>query len=193
MKSRWWLFAIRASLGIVFIIASVSKLPAQSQFVNEVAGYGLLPHPLAWVYGMSLPWVELGTGCALILGVFTTLALVSSLLMTVSFIIANIYALYQGVSDSCGCFGQLIPLSHTASLIIDVLMVFTAVLLIYKRNVASLNIGNFFLTRLTLNMPNIPKGLIQKLGQVILLIVIMLAIGLPLSLGTTTKATLLLT
>ena len=189
MKSRWWLFAIRVSLGIVFIIASVSKLPAQSQFVNEVAGYGLLPHPLAWVYGMALPWVELAAGCSLILGVFTALALVSSMLMTVSFLIANIYALYQGVSDSCGCFGQLIPLSHTASLIIDVLMVFTAVLLlIYKRKAASLNIGDFFLSRLTLNMPNIPKGLIQKLGQVILLAVIMLAIGLPLSLGTTTSS-----
>ncbi|MFC1971465.1 DoxX family protein [Chloroflexota bacterium] len=134
MKTKWWLFGLRVGLGIVFIVASISKLPLQSQFINEVAGYGLLPPTMARIYGLALPWVELAAGCSLILGIFTTLALVFSILMTVSFIVANIYALYQGVGESCGCFGQLIPLSHTTSLITDILMILTVVVLLLLHN-----------------------------------------------------------
>ena len=180
---------MRISLGTILVVASVSKLSAQSQFINEVAGYGLLPLALARVYGVALPWAELFAGGALILGIFTTPALVLCILMTLSFAIANIYALAQGMSDSCGgCFGQLIPLTYTTALIIDVLMVLAAVLLLlYRGTVASINMGDFFISRLNLNIPKMSKHSAQKISRAILLVVIGLAIGVPLSWGEQTS------
>lgn len=189
MKKRWWFLALQFSLGIIFIVASVTKLSVQSLFINEVLGYGLLPDALARVYAIMLPWVELFAGIALIFSIFTTAALVLSLLMAVSFAIANVYALSQGIGESCGnCFGQLIPLSLPAALVIDIMMIATAaLLLLYKGKAASLNIGNFFLSSLTSRTPRMQKGLAWKSGQVILIAVIILAIGLPLSLAEKTS------
>ena len=185
IRTQWWISGLRIGLGTILVVSSVSKLPAQSQFMNEVAGYGLLPLALARVYGVALPWAELFAGGALILGIFTTVALVLCILMALSFATANIYALAQGMSDSCGgCFGQLIPLSNTTALIIDVLMVFAAVLLLlYRGKAASINIGDSFLSILNLNIPKMSKHSAQKISRAILLVVIVLAIGVPLSWG----------
>lgn len=180
---------MRIILGIVLLVASISKLSIQSQFINEVAGYGLLPQVLGRAYGLVLPWLELFTGCALILGFFTTSALVLCLLMALSFTVANIYVLAQGITGNCAsCFGQLITLSNITALVIDVLMVTAAVLLLfYRGKVASLNIGNFFLAKLNLNIPRMSKQSTQKISQAILLAVIGLAIGVPLSWGQETR------
>ena len=183
MKMQCWLLALRFSLGIVFIIASVSKLSALPQFATEVAGYNLLPYTLARVYATALPWVELIAGSALVLGVFVPFALVMSILMAASFTIANIYAFYQGVNDNCGCFGQLIPLSHTTSLIIDALMILTATVLLFYRKKMTFMSVNTLISKITSRIHKAPEHLVQKISPVILLISIVLAIGLPLSCG----------
>lgn len=185
MKTRWWLFALRLGLGIVFILASVSKLPVLSQFVTEVAGYNLLPYTLARLYAMVLPRVELVTGCALILGIFIPLALATSILMTLSFTIANMYALHMGINDSCGCFGQLIPLSHTVSLIVDAIMILAAAtLLFFKNQTASVGISTLISTSSS-GVPAKRQSLVQKISQLAILVAIVLATGLPLSSGDT--------
>lgn len=187
MKTRWCLFGLRVGLGIIFIAASIGKLASQAQFINEVAGYGLLPYVVAKVYGVALPWVELFAGCSLVLGIFTILALVLCLLMTLSFVIANVCALSQGMSNDCGCFGQLIPLSHSTSVSINVLMIVTAVvLLFYRKKTTFLSVG-ILISKFGSSMPKIPDYLAQKASQVILLAAIMLAIGLPLASGSTTS------
>ncbi|MFC2038491.1 PKD domain-containing protein [Chloroflexota bacterium] len=185
MKNQWWLFGLRAGLGIVFIVASVTKLSAHSLFINEVLGYSLLPEALARVYAIVLPWVELFAGIALILSIFTTAALLLSFLMALSFAIANIYSLSQGISESCGsCFGQIIPLSLTTALILDILMIAASMMLLFfRKKTTPINIVSFFVSRLTLNTPDILKGWIHKIGQVFLLAVIVLSVGLPISLS----------
>jgi PKD repeat protein/uncharacterized membrane protein YphA (DoxX/SURF4 family) len=185
MKMRWWLPAFRVILGIVFIIASVSKLSALSRFVIEVAGYDLLPFTLARIYGVALPWVELTTGCALILGVFLPFALVISILMAASFTVANIYAFYQGASDNCGCFGELIPLSHTASLIIDVVMILTAAIFLFYRKKLTFMTINILISKYASRIHRVPKYLVKRISQFVILIILVLAIGVPLSCGET--------
>ena len=189
MKTQRLVSILRLVLGLVFIVSSVTKLSAQSQFANEVISYGLLPHTLAWLYGAALPWVELFTGVALILGIFTVLALVLCILMALSFAIANTYALAQGLTDKCGsCFGQLIPLNLTVALAIDLAMILVAVLaLFYRRKAADINISDFFLTRLNSKIPQLSTQSAQKMSRVILLVVIVLAVGLPLSLSKVTS------
>jgi uncharacterized membrane protein YphA (DoxX/SURF4 family) len=174
-------------LGVIFIVASVSELSTQSLFIREVVSYGILPYTLARVYGAVLPWVELLVGCSLILGLFITFSLTLCLLMTLSFIIANTYALYQGIIDNCGCFGQLIPLEHTASLTIDILiLIVTVVLLFYRKKATSISVG-ILVSKFNSITKREPRHLVQKMAQAIILLVVILATGLPLALVGTTS------
>jgi PKD repeat protein/uncharacterized membrane protein YphA (DoxX/SURF4 family)/thiol-disulfide isomerase/thioredoxin len=179
---KWWLLGLRIILGSTFIVAGISKLPLQAQFINEVAGYGFLPHGLAVIYGSSLPWVELATGCALILGIFLSPALILCGLMTLSFIIANIFTLSRGISDDCGCFGQIFPLSHSASLTLDILMIIiVAVLIWFRTHLSFLSLATA-ISGLILNRFRTLMFLSWKISQVIIILIFVLAIGLPLTL-----------
>lgn len=133
LDNRWFIFALRLVLGGILIAASVTKLQYQAEFVDIVAGYGLLPDSLAQVYGLVVPWVELFIGCCLVLGIFTRFASAVSVPLTVSFVIASAYGLFHPVAGGCGCFGQLISLSHPVSLLLDAAMLAIAFLLLFGK------------------------------------------------------------
>jgi hypothetical protein len=149
-----------------------------------------LPLVLGQTYGTLLPWVELVTGCALILGIYIVPALVLSGLMSLSFAIANIYVLALGLNGNCSsCFGELITLSNISALIIDVLMLGTAISLLFLKNKADfLKTGDFFLSRVISKVFN-KSSFSQNTSRAVLLIIIGLAIGLPLTLGYTEAST----
>ena len=133
LDNRWLMFALRLVLGGIFIAASVTKLQYQAEFIDTVAGYGLLPDSLVQLYGLVVPWVELFIGCCLILGIFTRFASAVSIPLTVSFVVASAYALFHPVEGGCGCFGQLISLSHPVSLLLDAVMLAIAFLLLFGK------------------------------------------------------------
>ena len=70
LQNRWLLFSLRLILGVIFILASISKIQDIAKFVSIVTSYGMLPNSLANLYGNIVPWLELFIGCALLLGVF---------------------------------------------------------------------------------------------------------------------------
>ncbi|MDY6833606.1 MAG: thioredoxin domain-containing protein [Chloroflexota bacterium] len=131
---QWILLVLRIALGIIFIISSLSKLSDPIVFVDVVVGYDLLPEGLARAYGYILPWTELLVGIMLVAGLFTRIAASVSVVLAVSFIIANIYALTRpdaGCGENyCGCFGEALPMSSTQSLILDWVMLAIAIPLI---------------------------------------------------------------
>ncbi len=79
---------IRFALGGYFILAGLLKLENPTAFIQQVQHFQLLKEPLATLYGILLPYAELGAGALLILGLWTTLAGALSSLMLISFIIA---------------------------------------------------------------------------------------------------------
>ena len=181
VKTIRWLLALRIVLGVIFILAAVSKLGAHAQFVSEVSGYGLLPAGLATVYATALPWVELAAGCALVAGLFTTPALVLSLLMTLSYLIGNSYVLAIGNAGTCNCFGQLIPLNHTASLVIDCIMLAaTGVLFRYRDRNPSRHL-DFLASRLSWRGRSLAALFPPTAFHGLLLAVVVLVVGLPAS------------
>ena len=166
-----WLVCLRIILGVVFIVASAGKLSGLSLFISEVTGYGLLPFSLARVYGAVLPWVELFIGCSLVLGLFITPSLIISILATLSFIVASIFALVYGNSDSCGCFGQIIPLGHFASVIIDLSIILAVILLFRQRQkIEHITIDTLFAK--CAGKYKIPTNVIRRVIQVTLLIIV---------------------
>jgi len=132
----WLLLFLRAGLGGLLLVSAVTKFHYPELFVDAVLSYDLLPESLARFYGSVLPWVELFVGFSLILGIFSTLAAGVSALMTVSFVVANIYSLFHPGAHACGCLGQLVNLSHPVALTIDFVMLAAAGLLIYARDKA---------------------------------------------------------
>jgi uncharacterized membrane protein YphA (DoxX/SURF4 family) len=178
VDNRWLIFTLRLVLGGIFIAASVGKIPHQAEFINTVTSYGILPDNLAHAYGLILPWAELSIGCCLVLGIFSRLASALSIPLILSFIIASAYALFHTVEDSCGCFGQLIPISHSTSLVIDAVMLIMAVPLVLHK-AEFLSIGTL-LSRLKLGSGRRRRFVFEKGSKFAVVALAVLAIGMPL-------------
>ena len=177
LKNRWLIFTLRLILGVIFVAASISKIQDISKFISTVTSYGILPHVLADIYGYVAPWLELIVGFALILGVFIRISAGLSILLTLSFMVASSYALVNTVEGSCGCFGTFLPLSHTASLAIDVFMLLASFILVFNKEKEFFSIG-----KLTERFPGKSKVLftVYKFASVVLLVIIIGLISLNL-------------
>ncbi len=79
---------IRLVIGSYFIMAGLKKIEDLEAFIKVIQEFKILPQQLAVLYGIVVPYLEIGAGALLILGFWTTLAgLVCSLLLC-SYIIA---------------------------------------------------------------------------------------------------------
>jgi uncharacterized membrane protein YphA (DoxX/SURF4 family) len=88
-------------IGVVFLMAAVTKITALQQFTDRMVLHSGLPYALAMGVALVLPWLELTCGVCLVLGVAVReAALVLGLLLLV-FLIA---ALLQPEEADCGCF-----------------------------------------------------------------------------------------
>jgi len=141
LNNRWLIPAFRLLLGGIFLAASISKILDRSGFVSTVAGYGLLPRPLAEAYGWAIPWVELCLGSSLLLGVMPRLSAAISLPVIASFVVASGYALVKAPGSTCGCFGNFIVLSHPVSLTIDAAMLLLSASILFSRRPEFLTAG----------------------------------------------------
>lgn len=137
LGNKYTLLFIRIILGSILVLAAIGKIPEQAKFIDVVSHYGLLPWSLAQAYGLILPWLELILGTFLILGLFTRLAAAASILMIVSFIIANGTAVYSKDVMECGCFGLLYEgtgyvtyIKTSDALVIDIFMTLMALILL---------------------------------------------------------------
>jgi len=99
-----WL--VRATLGVLFIWASLDKILHPDQFAKIVYSYQVLPGEVVNIFGIILPWLELICGVALIAGVMVRPAAVWIGALLVVFIIAVSIALSKGININCGCFSM---------------------------------------------------------------------------------------
>jgi len=95
----------RLILGGVLFAAGWLKIftPAKSQM--SVRAYEVLPISIANFLGIALPWLELGLGILLILGIVVRLSAIVGGCLMVVFVAAISQAWARGLSIDCGCFG----------------------------------------------------------------------------------------
>lgn len=102
---NWFGLLARLTLGGVLFAAGWLKIftPAKSQMA--VRAYEVLPIVIANFLGLVLPWLEIGIGVLLILGIAVRFSAIIGGALMVLFIIAISQAGIRGLSIDCGCFG----------------------------------------------------------------------------------------
>jgi uncharacterized membrane protein YphA (DoxX/SURF4 family) len=106
-KAQPWIgLLVRLGLGGVLLYAGYLKAFTPDKSMMAVRAYELLPIWLANAFGIILPWLEMGAGLLLIVGVAVRNAAIFGSVLMVAFIIAIAQAWARGLSIDCGCFGD---------------------------------------------------------------------------------------
>ena len=116
-KYQGWISLLaRLVLGGVLIAAGALKAGNPAHAAMAVRAYQVLPVTLANILGYALPWVEMGAGLALVIGVAVKVAAIIGGGLMVVFIVAIAQAWARGLSIDCGCFGGggTVAPGHTA-------------------------------------------------------------------------------
>ena len=101
----WLTLLARLILGVVLLVAGGLKIGNLPKSAMAVRSYEMLPIPLANFLGYTLPWIEIGLGLLLIVGVTVKISGALGALTMLAFIIAIAQAWARGLSIDCGCFG----------------------------------------------------------------------------------------
>ena len=101
----WLTLLVRIILGGVLLVAGGLKVGNLQKSAMAVRAYELLPIPIANFLGYTLPWIEIGVGLLLILGVAVKINGVIGAATMLVFIVAIAQAWARGLSIDCGCFG----------------------------------------------------------------------------------------
>lgn len=101
----WITLLARLVLGGVLLVAGALKVGNLQKSAMAVRAYELLPTAIANFLGYVLPWLEIGLGLLLILGVAVSISGLFGAIIMLAFIIAIAQAWARGLSIDCGCFG----------------------------------------------------------------------------------------
>lgn len=121
----WVAVLLRVLLGGVFIFAGFSKiLIPYAEVVARIQQYQVLPGWLVTLAALVLPWLEVASGTALLVGFYTTPAawLIGGQLCCFSALM--VVVLLAGIPiEDCGCFGNLgLPETPFQVLVRDLVM-----------------------------------------------------------------------
>jgi len=133
IRNRWVLLLLRVIVGGVFIWAGALKIADPLGFAQSIKNYQVIPHSLAFLIAVVLPWVEVLSGAFLIIGFFRrSSALLISLLLA-GFIGLVALALARGIDTSCGCFGSLSRRADFSLILTDAVLLAFALCIFFAR------------------------------------------------------------
>ena len=104
LTSDWLTIRVQLALGAIFVAAALPKIVDPPSFAHMIYNYRIVPGPLVNLMGLTMPWIELLCGLALILGIWRGTAASIIAAMLVVFMIAIGINLARGNVIDCGCF-----------------------------------------------------------------------------------------
>jgi uncharacterized membrane protein YphA (DoxX/SURF4 family) len=99
--------AIRVTAGLVWLVAGAAKLADLEHFRVQVEAYRVVPGGLEAAFAYALPFVEIGIGLYLTVGLLIRGTAALSCLLMALFVVAMVQARLRGLVLDCGCFGAL--------------------------------------------------------------------------------------
>jgi putative oxidoreductase len=103
-RSEWLTVRVQIALGVIFIAAALPKIVDPPSFAHMVYNYKMIPKALLGPMALTMPWVELLCGVALVLGIWRKTAAKLVGAMLIMFIVAISINLARGNAVNCGCF-----------------------------------------------------------------------------------------
>ena len=146
-KSHTLLIIIRILLGAVFVVSGFQKLavPAEN-FQAVIDKFEVVQGPAGAFLSHAIPWWEFIFGIFLILGLWTTQALLALWSLNVLLIGVVFSALFRKLPiEECGCFGEALSLPLPAIFAVDIgLCVLFAVFFFFSRGSRLPGLDSFF-------------------------------------------------
>lgn len=137
LNSRW-LWVCRIAVGGLFIFSGLIKINDPIGFSYKLEEYFEVFH-LGFLNGaslliaVSLCVMEIIFGFALLIGAYSVKVAWGLLLLVVFFGFLTFYSAYFKVVQTCGCFGDAIPLSPWQSFSKDMLLLLLVLVVFFKR------------------------------------------------------------
>jgi uncharacterized membrane protein YphA (DoxX/SURF4 family) len=133
IRNRWVLLLFRVILGGVFIWAGALKIADPLGFAQSIQNYQVVPHALAFLIAVVLPWMEVLSGAFLIIGFFKSSSALLITFLLLGFIGLVALALARGIDTSCGCFGSLSRRADFSLILTDAVLLFFALSIFFSR------------------------------------------------------------
>lgn len=137
---------LRIALGVIFILAGLSKIIDPVGFSRSVSAYGIVSKEFASYVAIVIPTLEMVLGLLLVIGYKIKSAVFSLLCLMMIFSFVIIINIMWGKSFKCGCFnlpllGPFIDGTIGPKLLIRnaVIIIFLFILFFAKNNLCSLD------------------------------------------------------
>jgi hypothetical protein len=103
-RSNFLRIILPFGVGLVFLGAAVPKVLHPYRFFELVAEYNILSLQRTALVSAAVPWTEFILGVLLLTRTLTNAALLTSTMLLVCFMLAQVSVLVRGLTVSCGCF-----------------------------------------------------------------------------------------
>jgi uncharacterized membrane protein YphA (DoxX/SURF4 family) len=117
----WLGHAARIVLGLVFLVAGLTKMVDPAEFGHQIADYGIIGEQLATLAAPLLIAFETALGIALLVGFRLRVSLLTASTLLVFFIAVEAYGIAAGRAESCGCFGAYLQRTPGEVIVEDLL------------------------------------------------------------------------
>lgn len=107
LASTWLVAVCRIGIGMVFLVAALAKIGDPAGFAAQIHHFRLAPEALDHLLAITLPWVELLAGLALVLDLRARAGAWLTAGMMVVFTLAVATAVVRRLDIECGCFGTM--------------------------------------------------------------------------------------
>ncbi len=104
LSSPWLTVRVQIVLGIIFLMAAWPKIVDPPSFAHMIYNYRILPAGLINITALTMPWLEILVGLALVLGIWVKPARWLVAAMLIVFILAIAFNLMRDNAIDCGCF-----------------------------------------------------------------------------------------
>ena len=122
---------LKGLVGAMFIVSAVAKIVTIDIFEMYVYSCGLFPMGVSFVLSRLVIGAEALLGVALVSNRHHRFTTLTTLLFLICFIIFLSYAHLVGRSDSCHCFGELMPFTPVQSILKNAVLI-AIMLYVYK-------------------------------------------------------------